>query len=186
MLWARLTGAPADRIDLAVLRWCTGLARSEGLVWVSVDAVQHAPLRRDLALMGIGLVEERPPEPPRDLVLAIASDLRPIIRAALETLDLERVPLAESTRTVLGRPILRLASRRYRAPRDHACRELLRGRDEQARWERRAWLPRDSFRHATVRGCFRPVVFDREALATKRRGGLVRASEGAITRWAFA
>lgn len=185
-VWSRVTGDPAGGMDLAVLRWCDGLVRSFGAVWVSVVPERHAQLRRDLALVGIGLVPEMPPERPGDLILAIGSDLRPTIWAALETLDLERVALDEATRAVLGRSLLRRLSQRYRAPREHACRELLRGRDELAWWERRAWLPRDSFRHARVRSCFSPVVFDRRAVVASRRGGLVRASDGAITKWAFA
>jgi len=186
MRWSRLTGDRAGGIDLAVLRWCDGLTRSVGSVWVSVAEEQHVHLRRDLALVGVGLVAERPPEQPGDLVLTIARDLRPLGLAGFETIDLERVPLDQATRAVLGRALLRRASERYRAPREHDCRELLRGRDVLAWWERRAWLPRDAFRHADVRACFRPVIFDREAIAARRPGGRVAASTGSITRWAFA
>lgn len=181
-----MTGHPGAGIDLAVLRWCDGLTRSAGSVWVSVGDEQHPQLRRDLALVGVGLVAERPPERPNDHVLAIARDLRPISWAAMETIDLERVPLDHATRAVLGWGLLRRASERYRAPREHDCRELLRGRDVLAWWERRAWLPRDAFRHSRVRACFRPVIFDREAIAARRRGGLVAASTGAISQWASA
>lgn len=153
---------------------------------MSVGADRHSELRRDLALLGVGLVTEGPPERTADLVLTIARDLQPTRFAAVETVDLERVPLDHATRAVLGRALLRRASWRYRAPREHACRELLRGRDVLAWWERRAWLPADSFRHPRVRACFRPVIFDREAVTTRRRDGLVAASSGAITRWAFA
>ena len=186
MPWSRLTGHPAGEIDLAVLRWCDALTRSDGSVWVSVGPERHPQLRRDLALVGVGLVPERPPERPAELVLTIARDLRPAGWAAIETIALERVPLEEATRTVLGRTLLRRASGRYRAPRERACRELLRGRDELAWWERRAWLPRDSFRSSAVRARFSPVMFDREAVSAGRRGGLVAASTAAITRWAFA
>lgn len=186
MPWSRLTGHPVGEIDLAILRWCDALTRAGGSVWLSVGPEQHPRLRRDLALVGVGLVAERPPERPVELILAIARDLRPAAWAAVETITLERVPLEDATRTVLGWPLLRRTSRRYRAPRESACRELLRGRDELAWWERRAWLPRDSFRSSAVRARFRPVIFDREAVSAGRRGGLVAASTGAITRWAFA
>ena len=186
MTWSRLTGRPASDIDLAVLRWCGGLARSHGSVWAKVGDEDHAQLRRELALVGIGLVEDAPPGPSPDLVLTLASDLRPTDRAVVETIDLDRLPLEEATRTALGRPVLRRVLHRYRVPRELVCRALLRGRDELAWWDRRAWLPRGCLRDAGVRGSFRPVVFDTEALAAPRRGGLVRASDGAITRWAFA
>lgn len=186
MRWSRLTGDPAAGIDLAVLRWCAGLTRAAGSVWVSAGDEQHAQLRRDLALVGVGLIADRPPEPPGELLLTIARDLRPINCAAVETIDLVRVPLDQATRVVLGRALLRRASARYRGPHEHSCRELLRGRDVLAWWERRAWLQREAFRDPRVRACCRPIIFDREAIASKRQGGLVAASTGAISRWAFA
>ena len=186
MPWSRLTGVPGGEIDLAVLRWGDVLTRAGGSVWVSADPERCLELRRDLAFVGVGLAPEHPPERPGGLILAIARDLRPAPGPVVETIALEQMPLEDATRTVLGLPALRRASRRYRAPREHACRELLRGRDALAWWERRAWLPRDSFRSAAVRARFRPVVFDREALSAGRRGGLVAASTGALTRWAFA
>lgn len=186
MPWSRLNGRPVGEIDLAVVRWCDALTRAEGSVWLSVGPERYPPLRRELALVGVGLVPERPPERPVELILAIGRDLRPAQGPEVETIALERIPLEDATRRVLGRPLLRRACRRYRAPRERACRELLRGRDELAWWERRVWLPRDSFRTAEVRARFRPVIFDREAVAAGRRGGLVAASSGAITRWAFA
>lgn len=186
MPWSRLTGHHAGEIDLAVLRWCDALTRADGSVWASVDPARQPQLRRDLAFVGVGLVPDAPPQRPVELVLAIARDLRPAGRSAVETIALKRIPIEDATRAVLGRPLLRRLSRRYRAPREHACRELLRGRDELAWWERRAWLPRDSFRSADVRGRFRPVIFDHEAATVEQRGGLIAASSGAITRWAFA
>lgn len=186
LVWFRLVGRPAADIDLAVLRWSSGLARAEGAVWASVTDADRAQLRRDLALVGVGMVEERRPEPSPELVLTLAADLRPVAVPAMETLGLERLPLDEATRKVLGRRVLRRALHRYREPRELACRALLRGADELAWWDRRAWLPRHSLRRAGVRGCFRPVLFDREARSAPRRGGIIRASDGAITRWAFA
>lgn len=182
----RLVGRPATDIDLAVLRWCDGLARSRGSVWVSVAQSDRTQLRRELALAGLGMVEDGRPEPPADHVLTLGADLRPASVPAVETLRLERLPLEEATRKLLGGRLRRRVLRRYRASREVACRAVLRGRDELAWWERRAWLPRSSLRDAGVRGCFRPVLFDSAAHAAPRRGGCVRASDGAITRWAFA
>ena len=186
LIWSRLTGRPTGDIDLAVMRWSKDLARAEGAIWASADRADQAHLRRDLAQVGIGLVEESRPEPPPRLVLTLASDLRPAAFPILETLRLERLPLHDATRMVLGRRVLRRALHRYREPRERACRALLRGADELAWWDRRAWLPRHCLRQKGIRGYFRPVLFDKQALAAPRRGGLVRASDGAITRWAFA
>lgn len=181
----RLVGRPVADIDLAILRWCGGVVRSRGSIWVSVATADSAQLRRELALCGIGMVEEGHPEPPADHVLTLASDLRPTSVPAVETIRLERLPLDEATREILDGRFRHRVIRRDRVSREAICRALLHGRDGSAWWDRRAWLPRGSLRDAAVRGRFRPVVFDRAALAAPRRAGLVRASDGAITRWAF-
>lgn len=132
------------------------------------------------------MLEDARSDPSPGLVLTLASDLHPTAVPAVETLALACLPLGDATRKVLGSSLLRRVARRYRVPRERACRELLRERDELLAWDRRVWLPSGALRAAGVRGRFRPVIFDREALSSPRRGGLVRASEGAITRWAFA
>lgn len=185
MTWYRLVGRPATDIDLAILRWCGRAVRSRGSVWVSVGTADRAQLRRELALSGTGVLEEGHPQPPTDHVLTLVSDLRPASAPALETIHLERLPLDEATRQVLGGRLRRRLMRRQRVCRETACRALLHGRDELAWWDRRAWLPRSSLRDTGVRGRFGPILFDRAALGAPRRGGFVRASDGAITRWAF-
>lgn len=181
----RLVGRPAADIDLVLVRAADRIVRADGKLWVHGAAESHAALRRELALAGVGTVDEEAPAPRPELVPSLGVGLAPANEPAIEILSLRLLPLAESTARVLGRRSLRLLLPAYRAERESACRELLRGTDELAWWERRAWLAVGALRLAGVRCSFRPIVFDRAALASPRPGGVVHAREGAITRWAF-
>lgn len=181
----RLVGAPAADIDLVLVRCADRIVRADRALWVIVAEGSCADLRRRLALAGVGTVDEDAPVPRQDLVQSLGLGLAPASEPAIEILSLRRVPLAEATARALGTRSLRRIIQTYRGPRERACRELLRGTDELAWWERRAWLTAGSLRRAGVRRVFRPIVFDRGALASPRPGGLVRARDGSITRWAF-
>lgn len=181
----RLLGTPAADIDLVLVRSADRIVRADRTLWVTVAPGSCADLRRRLALAGIGTVEEDAPVPRHDLVQSLGLGLAPASEPAIEILLLRRVPLAESTSRALGARSLRRLVPAYRSPRERACRELLHGTDELAWWERRAWLTAGALRLAEVRRVFRPIVFDRGALASPRPGGLVRARDGSITRWAF-
>ena len=181
----RLTGRPVGAIDLLLVRTAMRLVRSDGTVWVEPVEGARDALRRGLAFAGVAAVDEDPPVPRPDLVPALGSSLEPASEPAVETLTLRRVPLSEGVARALGSRSFRTLWSPYRAARAAACRELLRETDEQARWERRAWLPGPAVRLQAVRRSFRPIVFDRAALAAPRPGGVLRARDGAITRWAF-
>ena len=181
----RLAGRPVVPIDLLLVRTAAQLVRSDGTVWVEPSEGSQDALRRGLAFAGLGAFEDEAPAPRPDLVPALGSSLVPASEPAIETLTLRRVPLSEAMARALGSRGVRAIWPPYRAERAAACRELLRETDEQAWWERRAWLPGAAVRRLSVRRSFRPIVFDRAALAAPRPGGVLRAREGAITRWAF-
>lgn len=184
-VWLRVSGHPAAAVDLAIVRWADGLARCEGSLWIG-SADEHVPaLRRELLFAGLGTVHDDRPHPAAGLAPAIGVTLDPG-RAALDTISLRPIPLADATRGALGRRLPRQLSAARRRARETACRDLLRGLDATAWWERRAWLAADALRHREVRRRFRPIVFDRAALDAPRPGGVVRAADGALTRWAFA
>ena len=185
MMSLRLVGRPVVDLDLVLVRTVDRIVRADGTLWVQVAAGSRAALRRELALAGVGSVDEEAPAPRPELVPSLGLDLAPANEPAIEILSLRRLPLAEATARVLGRRSLRSVLPAYRLSREGACRELLRGTDELAWWERRAWVAASALRLAGVRRSFRPIVFDRAALASPRPGGLVHAREGAITRWAF-
>jgi len=185
MMSMRLVGTPAAEIDLVLVRAADRIVRADGTLWVHGPADARPRLRRELALAGIGTVDEEAPAPRPELVPSLGLGLAPANEPAIEILSLRRLPLAESTARVLGRRSLRRLLPAYRAARESACRELLRGTDELAWWERRAWLAAGALRLAGVRRSFQPIVFDRAALVSPRPGGVVHAREGAITRWAF-
>lgn len=185
MISLRVAGSPYEAVDLALIRSAGRLCRAGGSLWISVSPADRALLVRDLALAGIGVVEEEPPPPPNGDEPAIGISLRPVPEASLDVLTLRRIPLSASTSRTLGTRIARLVPA-VRKSRHAECRALLRGVDEQAWWERRAWLPARDLRRAGVRANLAPIVFDRAALTASRPGGVVRASDGAITRWAFA
>lgn len=181
----RLTGRPVRPIDAVLVRAVDRLVRAEGDVWAVPADGSLDVLRRELALAGVATREEAPPAPRPDLVPALGSDLAPAAGAAIEVLTLLRLPLAEATARALGRRWLRAIVPSYRTARVAACRDLLREADAHAWWERRAWLPAGAVRHRDIRRSFRPILFDRAALAAIRPAGLVRARDGALTRWAF-
>ncbi len=185
MMSIRLVGGPAADIDLVLVRAAVRIVRADGMLWLQVAAAARAELRRDLALAGIGIVDEDAPIPRPELVPSLGLDLSPANEPAIEILSLRPLPLAESTARVLGRRSLRRLIPAYRLSRESACRDLLRGMDELAWWERRAWLAPGALRLAGVRRSFRPIVFDRAALASPRPGGVIHTHEGALTRWAF-
>lgn len=181
----RLVGGPAADIDLVLVRFADRIVRADRTLWVRVVEGSCADLRRGLALAGVGTVEEDAPAPRLDLVQSLGLGLAPASEPAIEILSLRRMPLAESSARALGARSLRRIVPAYRGAQERACRELLRGTDELAWWERRAWLTAGALRLAEVRRVFRPIVFDRDALASPRPGGIVHAREGSITRWAF-
>ena len=185
MMSIRLVGRPVADIDLVLVRAADRIVRADGTLWVQGPAESHAALRRGLAIAGVGTVDEEAPAPRPELVQSLGLGLAPASEPAIEILSLRRLPLADSTARALGSSSLRRIVPAYRTARQSACRELLRGTDELAWWERRAWLAARALRLAGVRRSFRPIVFDRGALASPRPGGLVHAREGAITRWAF-
>ena len=181
----RLAGRPVADIDLLLVRTAVRLVRSDGTVWVEPSEGSRDALRRGLAFAGVGAFDDEAPAPRPDLVPALGSSLAPATEPAIETLTLRRVPLSDAIRRTLGSRGVRALWRPYRAARAAACRQLLRETDEHAWWERRAWLPAPAVRLAAVRRSFRPIVFDRAALAAPRPGGVLRARDGAITCWAF-
>jgi hypothetical protein len=181
----RLVGRPAAAIDLALLRSAARLVRSDGTLWVQAPEGLALELRRDLALAGLGARDDDAPAPGPGLLPTLGLDLIPATVPALEVLTLRRLPLAEAISRSLGRRWLRRAVPSYRAARESRCRELLRGADELAWWERRAWLTHDALRDACGRRSFRPILFDRAALVGPRPGGLVHGRDGVLTRWAF-
>lgn len=181
----RVVGRPCDAVDLALIRSASRLCRAGGSLWVSVEPADRAALARDLALVGLGLLAEEPPLARDGDVPAIGTSLGPVADASLDVLTLRRIALSAATSRALGSRIARLVPA-VRRRRNEECRALLRGADEQASWERRAWLGAGSLRRAEIRATLRPIVFDRGALTGSRPGGTLRASDGAITRWAFA
>lgn len=181
----RLVGRPLSDIDLVLFRTADRIVRSDGALWVHAAEASMVALRRELSLAGLGVREEEAPAPRPDLVASLGLGLEPATEPAIEILSLRRMSLADSTARTLGRRSLRRLLPAYRARHEQACRELLRGLDELAWWERRAWLGVGALRLAAVRRSFRPIVFDREALASLRFGGVVHARDGAISRWAF-
>ena len=181
----RLAGRPVVAIDLLLVRTAARLVRSDGTIWIEPIGGSRDALRRGLAFAGVGAFEDEAPAPRPDLVPALGLGLAPASEPAIETLTLRRVPLSEAITRALGSRRVRALWPPCRAVRAAACGELLRETDEQAWWERRAWLPGAAVRLPSVRRSFRPIVFDRAALAAPRPGGLVRARDGAITRWAF-
>lgn len=181
----RITGTPATPIDLCVLVLAQRLIRAGGLLWIEVTAERRDTLRRELAFAGLGTVDDEPAGHEPDLAQAIGVALTPSAELSLDVLTLRPLGLAASTRRALGQRLPRLVPR-IREQRHENCRRLLRGAEVEARWERRAWLPAALLRRRDARAALRPIVFDRAALSTSRPGGIVRASDGAITRWAFA
>lgn len=185
MISLRVLGSPCEAVDLALIRSANCLCRAGGSLWVTVAPAGRTVLVRDLALAGLGVVEEPPPLARTEDVPAIGTALEQVAGISLDVLTLRRIPLSAATSRVLGTRVARLIPavrrRRYKD-----CRALLRGADEQAWWERRAWLRVSTLRRAEVRATLRPIVFDRAALTGSRPGGVLRASDGAITRWAFA
>lgn len=151
---------------------------------MSVAPTELVALRRELALAGLGVREEEPPVPASGHLPAIGMSLAPVGDASLDVLTLRRLPLSAATARVLGGRIARLVPA-VRTRRHDDCRALLRGADEHAWWERRAWLSASHVRRREVRSTLRPIVFDRSALAGFRAGGILRARDGAIARWAF-
>lgn len=151
---------------------------------MSVPPTDLVALRRELALAGLGVREEEPPVPQAGQLPAIGMSLAPVGDASLDVLTLRRLPLSAATARVLGARISRLVPG-VRRRRDDDCRALLREADEHAWWERRAWVSASSLRRREVRSALRPIVFDRSALTGFRAGGIVRARDGAIARWAF-
>lgn len=184
MISLRLLGRPSGPADLPLLRSASRLCRSGSSVWVAVAEERRAALQRDLAFAGLGVREEEPPLAQPEHVAAIGTALAPVADASLDVLTLRGLPLSVATSRVLGRRIVRVAPS-VRRRRHEACRALLRATDEHASWERRAWVPSASLRRREVRATLRPIVFDRAALTGPRPGGIVRARDGAITRWAF-
>lgn len=181
----RLAGQPVSDIDLLLVRMAVRLVRSDGAIWIEPAAGSRDALRRGLAYAGVGTRDEEVPVPRPDLVPALGSTLDPASDPAIETLTLGRVPPSDAIARALGSRTLRTVWPPYRLARAAACRELLRETDDRAWWERRAWLTPPAVRLPAVRRAFRPIVFDRAALASPRPGGVVRARDGRITRWAF-
>ncbi len=181
----RLLGRPLTDIDLVLIRAAQRIVRADGCLWVQGAAEARAALRRGLAHAGIDTADEEAPAPRPGLVQAVGVGLAAASEPAIEVLSLRPLPLGESSAHALGSRSLRRTLPAYRLARESACRELLRGADELAWWERRAWLAPGDLRLAGVRRSFRPIVFDRAALASARPGGLVHARDGALTRWAF-
>lgn len=185
MTTIRLVGRPVADLDLVLARAADRIVRSDGTVWVEGAPKSHDALRRGLALAGVGAVEEEAPAPRSDLVQSLGLGLEPASEPAIEILTIRLLALGESTDRALGSRVLRRIIPQYRVAREGACRELLRGGAEIVWWERRAWLAAAALRRAEVRRSFRPIVFDRGALASPRQGGLLWARGGALTRWAF-
>lgn len=185
MICLRVAGRPSEPVDLALIRSAARLSRAGGSLWVYVAAADRNALVRDLALAGLGAIPDDPPLTRSGDVPAIGNSLRPVSELALDVLILRRIPLSEATRRALGARFARSVPT-VRRRRHEDCRALLSGADEQAWWERRAWLGASDLRRAGARATLRPIVFDRAALDRSRPGGVIRASDGAITRWAFA
>lgn len=172
----RLRSAPAHPLDLALASASVAIVRSADGVWLTpvTGAVAQA-----LAFAGVHAVSDDVPPPPERAVLCIGRSLDRAPTAVYERVSLRAVGLGQATRRVLG-PWWRPGRRERRA----VCRAVLHGEDALVEWERRLWVMRSEL--AALRGLARPVMFDRDALEAARPGGVVLASRGAVTRWAFA
>lgn len=185
MTWVQVHGCPAGPIDRELLRTAARIVRRGSEVWVRALAEDVRPLQRGLALAGLGASLGPAPLPAAGLVPVIGRSLQPVAGPSLDVLILDRVPLAQATRLALGQRIVRRWLPRYRSARHDACRRLLRGSDELAWWERRAWVDPSYLRRAAIRSSFRPILFDADAHTAVRRGGVLHARAGAITAWMF-
>lgn len=182
----RILGRPCGPIDLALVAGPVRLVRTAGGLWLEAPPGALPVLRPALAYAGLALDPEPLPVAAPDLVVTLGRSLAPLALAGIDAVTLVPVPLGAATAQLLRRRWPHWPDPRGGARTDAACRALLRGTDALARWERRAWLPRAAIREATVRGTFRPIVFDRDARAGLRADGTLRASDGCLGRWLFA
>lgn len=181
----RIAGASPEALDRSLIGLGSLiLARRGGEVWVEVADGELGALCRQLAFSGVATApaDSFPAADPM-LVPAVGRTLAPLPAgsAGVDIVWLSAVPLRIVSRELLG-PRLRW---RPDGTRRERCRALLRGEDECFAWRRRCWLGAVALRDPRVRAVARPIVFDREALASTSPAGQVYLSAGAVGRWAF-
>ncbi len=181
----RLEAVRPTGFDAALARLGGGrLTRAAGRTYLESDrATANATCH--LALAGVRATPSASiPAAATRLRPAIALDLVPLDDAidAVDVLELQRIPLSDTTAALMHRRLPWL--RRPRATRA-TCLRLLREDDAVIGWRRIVWCSVASMRVARERVRLRPVVFDRAAVERQPlRWAYV--SEGAMGRWAFA
>ena len=137
---------------------------------------------RSLALAGVQVEPDLPVRVPHGYRPAMASHLEPIaVDDAVDVVEIRRVPLSESSATLLR---ARRLWRRSAADRER-CRAILREIEAEIAWRRVVWVRAGQLAGLARRARLSPIVFDRAALQrAPARWMSVRC--GAIGRWAFA
>lgn len=185
MAVVRIAGGSPGALDRSLIGLGSlALARCGGEVWVEVADGGLGALCRQLAFSGVAAAPaDSFPAGDPTLVPAVGRTLAPLPAGSggVDIVWLSAVPLRAMSRDLL-RPRLRWRPDGVRRER---CRALLCGDDVCFAWRRRCWLGAVSVRDPRVRAVARPIVFDREALASTSPAGRVYASAGAVGRWAF-